>query len=439
MKKYIFLIMIICLLICGYNVYAEGEATLKNIKVNGRECQCTDYNCVIEIDSNKATVTYELVDSNAQVDRASGFSVDIDSQITSVKITVSNTLNDEKRENSYNITINKHERSNDYTLSALKVNETDIELKEEVYVYSYTAKYDEDKINITATTTDSNARIKSKLEQDFELDRSSAAIDFDVEAENGEIKTYRIVVSRGEKPDTTLKSLKIDHGEINFDKNVLEYKFDVEYSVNDLIIEALQNDDKATVKIEKDDLVVGENTIKIIVTNEKAESVYTLLVNRLPNMDKSLANLQTLKVDEYPKLGFEENVLEYTLKFNEIPQELTITAKPISSDGKVEIIGNEELMDKDKVIVKVTLIETGITREYVLNIQEEKGISNNKTFILISILIVFITMLVMFILEMKEKKKKRWIKLNYLKELKKKKKSKVVKKEEKKEEEIEII
>ncbi len=66
-------------------------------------------------------------------------------------------------------------------------------------------------------------------------------------------------------------------------------------------------------------------------------------------------------------------------------------------------------------------------------------ISNNKTFVLISILLVLIVIIVMFILEIKDKKKKRWIKLNYLKELKKKKKSKVVKKEEKKEEEIEII
>lgn len=429
-------------MLVNINVLAEGEATLKYIKINGKECTCSGYDCAIEVDSNSAIVTFELTDSKATTDRNSGFSVDLSSLVTNIKIVVNNTLNEEKVENTYNITITKHEKSSDYTLKKLSVNKKDIDLLEDVYVYSYQAEYDEELVVISATPTDSKAKVLTEKEYEFPLDRSSLALDFDVKAENGDIKTYRIVVSRGVKPDTTLKTLKVDHGKIDFDKDKLEYAFSVDYSINELTIEAVANNDKANVKIEKDTLVVGENTIKIIVTNEKATSEYVLLVTREPNMDKSLANLSKLEISEYPKFNFEENVLDYTLKFHEIPKSLTIKAKSKDPESKIEIIDNEDLKDGSIIKIKNTLNETGIVREYLLEIQESKSISDNKTFILISMIMIIIVIIVMVILEIKEHKIMRHKKLTRIKELKiKKEKNKKEKKNKntKKEEDIEII
>ena len=409
-------------------VKAEGEATLKNIKVNGKECKCNGYDCEIEVDAKSATITYELVDSSATVDKQSGFTRDLTSATTVIKVVVTNTLNGEKQEITYNITVNQHEKSGDYTLKSLKVNDTTIELLEEVTNYHYDAKYDEEKIVIAAETNDANAKIVSKLEHDFSLDLSSTALDFDVKAENGDIKTYRIVVSREEKPDTTLKSLKLDHGNIDFKSDVYEYEFAVEYNINAILVEAVANAEKASVKIEKDDLIVGENTIKIIVTNEKAESTYLLKVTREPNMDKSQANLKKIDIVEYPKFNFEENVLDYTLNFTEIPEKLTITAESINEDSDIEIIGNEDLEDGSKIIIKNTLKEPKITREYSLTIVLKKSIVESKLAIVIAIVVLIITMIVLFVLEMRDRKKKRNAALNKIRELKKKK-----------EEEIEII
>ena len=436
MKKFLFFLLSLLLFV---NVKAEGEATIKNLRVNGKDCKCIDYKCQMEVDAESVTITYELVDSEATVDRQSGFTKDLTSPLETIKIVVSNTLNGEKVENTYEITITKHEKSNDTTLSKLKVNDTEIELLEEVIVYSYTAKYDEDKIIIDATCNDSNAKINSNLEFDFSLDRSSESFDFDVVAENGDKITYRIVAQRGEKPNTYLKSLKIDKANIDFKKETLNYEATVEYSVNSLLVEAVAESEKATVKIIKDDLVVGENEIKIVVTNEKAESTYVILVTREENMDKSLANLKSLKIEEYPKLDFDSNVLEYQLKFSEIPNELTIDATPIDENGEVEIIGNKDLITEDKVIIRVT-VNDKIIREYILNIFEEKGIIKDKKIIIILIVILVITMIVLFILQIKEKKKKRKAMLNRVKDLIKKKNNKKVKvNKEKKEEEIEII
>ena len=444
MKKKIWLLILFLLI--NLNVFAEGEATIKNIKVNGRECSCNGYDCNIEVDANKATITYELVDANAKVDRLSGFNVELNSINTLTKIVVTNDKGEEKIENTYNINITLHEKSGDFSIKSLKVDGHDIELVDEVYVYSYDVDYKDEKIVVNAETTDPNAKIKIEEEYDFPLERSSTTADFEVTAENGDTRSYRIVIKRKAMPDTTLKSLNIDKGNIDFKSDIFEYKMLVEYSVNKLEIEAVPTNKNAKVKIEQEDLVVGLNTIKIIVTNDIASSEYTLLVTREENIDKSLANLKSLSIKEYSKLDFDENVLDYTLKFSEIPKSLTIDAKAVSENTKVEILNNKDLKENSKVVIKVSLNDSTISREYTLKLIKNEHSSNNKVFIVISIVILAISIVILFILEMKERKilrKKKLTKILELKKIKdkekKNKKEKVVKKQEKIEDDIEII
>ncbi len=441
MKRRLILIYIMIIFAC-LNVFAEGEATLKNLKVSNVPCVCSGYECNVEVDATMAKITYDLVDPKATVDRLSGFTIELLSQVTVVKITVSNTVNDQKIENVYNISITKHEKSNDFSLKSLKINGSDIKLVEEVIVYSYECDYNVEKLTIDAVPNDPKARVIKEDSYVFDKENSSIAVDFAIEAENKERKNYRIVVTRGVKPDTTLKSLIIEHGNINFDKDTLQYEFNVEYSINKLKIDAIPNVKTAKVEIVNNDLVVGENEVKIIVTNGKSKSEYILLVTREENLDKSVANLKELKVDEYPKLDFEENVLDYNLKFSTVPAKLTIHAKAKAEDSKITILNNENLKVGSKVIVRVSLNNSSITREYAFLIQEKNGISDNKTFILISIIVLLIVIIVLFIIEIKERKiaKKKY--LNKIFELRRKKEKK--KKEEKKhskkeEEEIEII
>lgn len=436
MKKIILFILILFL---GISVNAESEATIKNIKVNGKDCYCTSYDCVIEVDTRTAKITYDLADPDASVDRLSGFTVDLTGQLTVVKIVVTNDKSDDKIENTYNISITLHEKSSDITLKSLKVNDDDITLLKDVYVYNYMAKYSDDEIVINAILNDTNAKVTMEDKYSFPLDRSSQSIDFTVTAENGTNKNYRIVLMRGNKPDTFLKSLKVDHGNINFDKNILEYNFNVDYSVNELIIEAIANSEDATVKIEKDSLVVGENTIKIIVTNDKAVSEYILYVTREENKDKSLANLKSIKIKEYPNFDFEENVLDYTIKFKDIPSKLTITAESLSSDGKVEIIGNEDLDDDSKIIIKNTLIEAEIEREYTITLVLDEEKEHSKLSIIIGIVILVITMIVLFVLEIRERKNKRLSEITKILNLRRKKEKQKNKVNKEKEDEIEII
>lgn len=431
------------ILLLAVNVKAEGEATISNIKVNGTSCTCSGYDCVVDVVASNATITYDLVDKAAKVDRLSGFRVDLLSEVTTLKLTVTNSQGAEKIENVYNLTINKQKQENDLSLKSLKVNGVDMKVTKDVLVYSYISEYDTTSITLDVVLNDTTNKVIKENSYEFPIEDSSMSVDFKVKPTNGDSIDYRVVVTRGVKPDTTLKTLKINDKDISINDKEFTYDLTVEYNVNELKIEAVPNNKDAKVVIDNKSLVVGENVVKITVTSSKAKSEYTLNITREDNIDKSVANLKKLEIDEYRKLNFDENVIDYTLNFSSIPDKLTIHAKAKDENGKVEISGNEALEDGSKVIVKVTL--NNVVREYTLLIKEGKCITDNKKVILFGIIGLSITIIVLVILEIREKEIKRKeylkkifdlrhkieIKRKEEKEKKPKVKSKVVEKEKK--------
>ena len=402
--------LFIMIMFFAVTVNAEGEATIKNIKVNGTTCTCSGYECNVDVIASNATITYELVDKDATVDRLSGFKIDLLSEITTIKLTVSNTVNDEKIENIYNITINKKEQENNLNLKSLKVNGTSISVLDDVVVYSYTASYDTKAITIEAVPVDSTAKIIKQDSYDFPLEDGSISVDFAVKPTNGEQLDYRVVVTREQKPNTTLKSLKIEGVNLKFDENTFEYEFNVDYSINELVIDAVANNQEAKIDIENKSLVVGENEVKITITNGKEKSEYLLKVTREENVDKSVANLKELTIAEYKRLDFKENVLDYTLKFSSIPEKLTIKAIAKDNSAEIEIDGNSELTDGSEIVIAVKL--NNITREYTLLVKESKNVSDNKNVILIAIIVLSLTIVALIIIEIHSKKqeKKKYLK-----------------------------
>lgn len=398
------------IMLFAFTVKAEGEATIKNIKVNGNLCTCSGYECNVDVTGGSATITYDLVDKDATVDRLSGFKVDLLSEITSIKLTVINSTNEEKIENIYNITINKKEQVNDLSIKSLVVNGQSMKIVKDAVVYSYTSEYDTKTIKIEVVPTNNQNKIIKQDVYEFPLEDSSLSVDFTVKPTSGEAMEYRVFVTRGVKPDTTLKSLKVNDKEIKLDDKEFNYSITVPYSINELKIDAVPANDNAKVDVESKTLVVGENEVKITVTSEKTKSIYTLLVTREENIDKSVANLKELKVEEYKRLDFDENVLDYILHFSSIPEKLTIKATPKDENGIVEIKDNENLTDGSVVTVLVKLDK--ITREYTLTVKEGQNISDNKTVDLIALIGVALTIIVLIFIEIHSKKqeKKRYIK-----------------------------
>lgn len=396
LKKIIFLL----LLFFSYNVYAMEDATLKNIKVNGITPVCVDYVCDVEIDSNSVTITYQTNSSNATVNIASGQTLILTGYTYTTTRVV--TSGDKNHIITYTFNITKHVKSSDFSLNSLYVNDQEIELKKEQYVYQgVSIDYDVKDIIIKASPTSGKAKVDLKNTYEFPVDESSKSIDITVTAENGTSKNYRVLLTRSPKPDTTLNSLNIKDVLLKFNKNTFEYDVSVPYQINNLEIAAVASDTEATIKIDKKDLIVGDNVVLITVTNKKANSVYTLNVKRLDNQDVSLANLKSLTIKEYKKFDFEQNILEYNLVFNDIPNKLNIKATANNLDSKVIITGNDSLKDGSIINIKVLLNEIGISRTYKLNITKAHVSEKNTLLLIILIVIIFTTMILIFIFEKK--------------------------------------
>lgn len=82
--------------------------------------------------------------------------------------------------------------------------------------------------------------------------------------------------------NTYLSSLSLSDGKIKFDKDTTEYSLSVPYSTTDMEVLTVVDDEKSTITVSGNtDLVVGENTITVLVTSENgATRTYTITVMR---------------------------------------------------------------------------------------------------------------------------------------------------------------
>ena len=402
MRKFIlFSLLLLIFLFLNINVLANED--LLNLKVNQQDVSCSGYECSAEINSESAEITYTIGENVKSVSPESGHRVNFDNE-HSVQFEV--TYQDDTKAN-YTLIIKKHVKSSDNTLKKLVINEEEIELKEEVFVYSYDAKYNDEVITVIGETNDLNAKCE-ETEYKFALDKSSQSIEYLVTAENGDVKKYTIILKRKNKPDTTLKTLTLSDIEIEYEKNKLDYEVTIPYSIDTTEIKAVANDKEAKVEVSMEEFfVVGENFIEIKVTNKEATDTYVIKINRLEKVDETLANLESLEVKGYD-LKFNANVYEYNLLYKEIPTKLELVYKKVSEEAKVEIENNENLTDGSVVSIKVSM-ENGLVKTYNLTIDKEEVIvkKTNDTLIIILIIILVITMIVLLVLQIKEKKQRK--------------------------------
>ncbi len=90
-----------------------------------------------------------------------------------------------------------------------------------------------------------------------------------------------IDINKTYSSDNTLKDLKVEGYNIDFDKSKLEYNLEVDEDVRKINVKAITNDDNAIVKGDGEiSLTDGVNNIKIIVVAENGnEKVYSIVVN----------------------------------------------------------------------------------------------------------------------------------------------------------------
>ena len=281
----------------------------------------------------------------------------------------------------------------------------------------YTATTEKSKVNIEAIKNNEISTISGDVGEK-ELSYGANLFKITIKSELGVERTYTITINRSlpkeehnnETPkstpskdnnkkqtikqknnDASLKSLKIENYPINFNKDIFKYDITIKGTVNNLNIEAIANNSKSSVKIEKPkELVTGENIITIIVTSESGTKCkYIVVVNKQKLSTDTTIN--KIIVKNY-KLNIKKNKYDYNLLINnESKLDINVILNAKSSTYKIK--GNKKLKNGSIITITVTS-EAKTTKDYKINIiKKEEGnshiISNIPlTIIVASILII---------------------------------------------------
>lgn len=173
-------------------------------------------------------------------------------------------------------------RSGNNYLESLSSPVVDLDFDRNQQEYNVTVPNDVTSLDLSASVEHEDASYEIIGDEDFVTGENHVRVV--VTAENGQERTYSIYVDREKSDNNLLSSLKIADYEIDFDPNTFEYQVDVtDPGVSELDIAYETEDENASVEvIGNEDLQVGRNIIRMIVTAENGETQhYTLTVNVL--------------------------------------------------------------------------------------------------------------------------------------------------------------
>ncbi|MDD2376430.1 MAG: cadherin-like beta sandwich domain-containing protein [Clostridia bacterium] len=179
--------------------------------------------------------------------------------------------------------------------------------------------------------------------------------------------------------DATLKGLRVSEEGLspNFKSSTLNYSIAIGKNVNNITVTATPNDSKATFYVSGNTgLVDGDNKIYITVTaaDKKTKKTYSIVATKSADPDKANAYLENLIIDNSKfSPEFSAEVLEYNSEnIKAEVEKLEIRAFPKIKAAKVEITGNDKLVEGENIIkVKVTAVDGTTTKEYTIKVTKE--------------------------------------------------------------------
>ncbi len=273
-------------------------------------------------------------------------------------------------------------KSSDNTLSDLKVDGVTVSGFSSSKT-SYTLKDNSGgSINISATANDSKASVSGTGSKSLKYGKNTFGVT--VTAENGSKKTYNIIVNKPDPRSTNnnLKSLTIDKGTIDFNKNTTSYLIKVEHNIENITINAQAEDTKASVsgtgtKSLKD--YVNEFKITVKAENE-ATKTYVIKVARKDSegnygklsTDNSVKSITVTNYD----IKFNNDTKKYNVLVDENTNEVEIKVTPNDGKSTVSINNNQNLKAGLNVVNVIVTAENGDKNEYLFNVykigEEEK-------------------------------------------------------------------
>jgi len=125
----------------------------------------------------------------------------------------------------------------------------------------------------------------------------------------------------------------------------------------------------------EDNLQMGDNTVSVTVTaTDGTKKVYTIIVTKAADVAKANAYLSSIVIDGKtlaPEFTAENLAYDIGTVTSDI-EKLTVLAFAQTENSKIEITGNEGLVEGENIIkVKVTAIDGITTKEYTIKVTKD--------------------------------------------------------------------
>ena len=302
--------------------------------------------------------------------------------------------------------ININFGNNINTLSSLNIKGFDLNFSSEKT--NYNLEIDNENIEIIATATDKNAKITGNGSR--KLNYGNNTINIVVTAENGYTKTYTLNITRKDNrsSDNNLLNLKVNAGELKFDKEITEYRINVSNEVENFEITYELSDSKSKADIiGNKELSIGENEFVIKVTAENGTTKeYKIIVIRDKKVEITNSNKASNILIKGYEIPFDQNKHEYTINTN--AKELVFDVILEDSNSSYEIVGNNDLKNGSIISIIVTDQDgkNNIYKYVIENSNQEDEINNNSIWVILLIVSISINIFLMAILLIKFKKNK---------------------------------
>ena len=273
-------------------------------------------------------------------------------------------------------------KSTDATLSSLTISDGDMFPSFSPSEINYSVSTDQASITISAVANSSGATVTGTGTKSLNYGDNTFPIV--VTAEAGNTKTYTIIVTREDNrsSDSTLKSITLSTGSINFEKTKTEYSLTIE--TGSIEVTGTPNDDKATISYSPKNTVElnysETKKIEILVTAENgSQKTYTLNITRKDtrSTDNTLKSL-TLSSGS---INFSKTRTNYSVTINSNESALEITGVPTDALAKVSYSPSKIIAiakGETKTINVVVTAENGSKKTYTVVVTRKDDRSNNN-------------------------------------------------------------
>lgn len=258
------------------NRTCDSDTTLKNIAISSGKlnpsyvASTRSYNVDVTKDIDKITINAV---KNNETQKVTGVVKDYALKFGENKFTIT-VVAENGNSKDYVITVNRQDtRSTNNNLKSLEIEEGKLnkEFKSDVLEYQMKVLYDVTKLNIKYETEEEHAKVEV-LGDVNKLKENENVITLKVTSEKGDVKEYKLVVTRlkegetlGNNPD--ISELNIKGYDINFskDKQVYSLKIEKEKTLN---IEVILEDPTSSYKITGNNDLKDGSIIKINTTSK---------------------------------------------------------------------------------------------------------------------------------------------------------------------------